>query len=37
MCNLGEVHRLKGNLEKAEKCLKEALDIRENLLGSGHL
>lgn len=37
MCNLGEIHRLKGNLEKAKKCLEDSLEIRENLLGSGHL
>lgn len=32
MCltNLGEVSRLKGNLDKAKRCLEEALEIREN-------
>lgn len=31
MCltNLGEVSRLKGNLDKARRCLEEALEIRE--------
>ena len=30
LTNLGEVSRLKGNLDKAKRCLEEALEIREN-------
>jgi len=31
MCleNLGEVQRLKGNYDKAKRCLEEALNLRE--------
>ena len=39
MClsNLGEVNRLKGNLDKAKRCLEEALQLREEEFGSGHI
>lgn len=47
MClsNLGEVNRLKGNLDKAKRyimffrirCLEESLEIREQLFGDGHI
>ncbi|EAR97278.2 tetratricopeptide repeat protein (macronuclear) [Tetrahymena thermophila SB210] len=37
LCSLGEIHRLRGNLENSLEFLEEALEIREQVFGSGHI
>ncbi|EGR28186.1 hypothetical protein IMG5_181150 [Ichthyophthirius multifiliis] len=37
LCSLGEINRLKGNYENALEFLLEALEIREEHFGSGHI